>query len=120
MANSPVSAPIGAAPARHSLMPLYLAGLWLAVNMAPGTSSAPEAKYSMSVLARPMLTTSRPWAVTPSANAATSSGDEGRMSCPTTTVPVSGDSARSRRAIAAPTSRTSAASICSPTTPRTS
>ena len=41
---SPVSTPIGTAPARHSLMPLYLAGLWLAVNIAPGTSRAPEAK----------------------------------------------------------------------------
>src|SRR5918995_609732 len=43
----------------------------------------------MSVLASPMLTTSRPWAVTPSAKAATSSGDDGRMSWPTTTTPVS-------------------------------
>jgi hypothetical protein len=40
----PVSAPMGAAPARQSLMPLYCAGLWLAVNIAPGTSRAPEAK----------------------------------------------------------------------------
>ena len=40
----PVSAPMGAAPARHSLIPLYFAGLWLAVNIAPGTSRAPEAK----------------------------------------------------------------------------
>ncbi len=28
--------PIGCAPARQSLMPLYCAGLWLAVNIAPG------------------------------------------------------------------------------------
>ena len=28
----------GAALARHSLMPLYCAGLWLAVNIAPGTA----------------------------------------------------------------------------------
>ena len=28
---------------RQSLMPLYGAGLWLAVNIAPGTSSAPLA-----------------------------------------------------------------------------
>jgi hypothetical protein len=34
----PVSSPIGLAPARHSLIPLYWAGLWLAVNIAPGTS----------------------------------------------------------------------------------
>ena len=120
IALSPVSEPIGDAPARQSLMPLYRAGLWLAVNIAPGTSSAPEAKYSMSVLARPMFTTSNPYAATPSANAAPRSGDAGRMPGPTPTTAVSGDSARSSRAIAAPTSRTSAASICSPTTPRTS
>jgi hypothetical protein len=94
--------------------------LWLAVNIAPGMPRAPEAKYSMSVLASPMLTTSRPCAVTPSANTSTSSGDDGRMSWPTTTPGVSGVSSRRRRAIAAPTSRTSPASICSPTTPRTS
>ena len=40
---SPVSAPTGRAPARHSLMPLYLAGLWLAVTIAPGMPSAPLA-----------------------------------------------------------------------------
>jgi hypothetical protein len=44
IAASPVSCPIGDAPARQSLMPLYRAGLWLAVNMAPGASSMPEAK----------------------------------------------------------------------------
>ena len=44
MLSNPVSAPIGDAPARQSLMPLYCAGLWLAVNIAPGTSRAPEAK----------------------------------------------------------------------------
>ena len=32
----PVSRPTGAACAWHSLMPLYCAGLWLAVNIAPG------------------------------------------------------------------------------------
>ena len=40
----PVSWPTGRAPARHSLMPLYWAGLWEAVNMAPGASSLPAAK----------------------------------------------------------------------------
>ena len=40
----PVCSPTGAAPARHSLMPLYCAGLWLAVNIAPGASSVPDAK----------------------------------------------------------------------------
>ena len=42
----PVSCPTGFAPARHSLMPLYFAGLWLAVNIAPGQSNSPDAKYS--------------------------------------------------------------------------
>jgi hypothetical protein len=35
---SPVSSPIGAAPARQSLIPLYWAGLWLAVIIAAGAS----------------------------------------------------------------------------------
>ena len=35
MVTSPESCPIGAAPARHILIPLYCAGLWLAVNIAP-------------------------------------------------------------------------------------
>ena len=30
-------------PERQSLIPLYWAGLWLAVNIAPGTPSAPLA-----------------------------------------------------------------------------
>ena len=33
----------GAGPARHSLIPLYLAGLWDAVSMAPGASRLPAA-----------------------------------------------------------------------------
>lgn len=44
MVRRPLSAPTGLAAARHSLIPLYAAGLWLAVNMAPGQSSDPEAK----------------------------------------------------------------------------
>ena len=32
----PESCPTGVAPARHILIPLYWAGLWLAVNIAPG------------------------------------------------------------------------------------
>lgn len=43
MVDRPVSWPTGAAPARQSLMPLYWAGLWEAVNMAPGRFSLPEA-----------------------------------------------------------------------------
>ena len=80
MSRSPESEPTGAAPARHILMPVYFAGLWLAVNMAPGRSSRPEAKYSRSVEARPMSITSAPVLVTPSANAAASPGLDGRMS----------------------------------------
>jgi hypothetical protein len=63
---------------------LYRAGLWLAVNIAPGRSSRPEAKYSMSVVASPMCATPVPRDVTPSVNASTSDGDEGRASRPTT------------------------------------
>ena len=37
-ADRPVSMPSGTAYARHILMPLYCAGLWLAVNIAPGTA----------------------------------------------------------------------------------
>ena len=40
----PVSTPIGRAPARQSLMPLYWAGLCDAVNITPGASRNPEAK----------------------------------------------------------------------------
>ena len=37
--SRPVSSPTGRAPVRHSLMPLYAAGLCDAVSMAPGASS---------------------------------------------------------------------------------
>ncbi len=50
-------------------MPLYCAGLCEAVNMAPGASRLPDAKYSSSVDVRPMSSTSAPAMVTPSANA---------------------------------------------------
>ena len=36
--------PIGTAPARHIFMPLYAAGLWLAVNITPAWPRWPEAK----------------------------------------------------------------------------
>ena len=36
--------PTGVRQARHILMPLYCAGLWLAVNIAPGWPRWPEAK----------------------------------------------------------------------------
>ena len=80
MSRRPDSSPTGEAPARHILIPLYLAGLWLAVNIAPGSWSRPEAKYSRSVEARPMSITSAPALVTPSAKAAASPGLDGRMS----------------------------------------
>jgi hypothetical protein len=44
ISTKPVSLPIGEANARHILIPLYCAGLWLAVNIAPGCSRRPEAK----------------------------------------------------------------------------
>ena len=66
-------------------MPLYWAGLCEAVNMAPGASSVPAAKYSRSVDASPRSTTSRPWRCTPSAKAAASSTPLGRMSRATST-----------------------------------
>ena len=40
----PVSRPMGRAPDWHSFSPLYRAGLWDAVNMAPGASRLPAAK----------------------------------------------------------------------------
>ena len=106
---SPVSAPTGAAPARHILMPLNSAGLCEAVNTAPGRSRRPEAKYITSVEHSPMSTTSTPWASTPSTKAAASPAPWGRMSRPTTT-----DSApldRANRAKAPPMARQAPASI---------
>jgi hypothetical protein len=35
--------PTGFAPARHSLIPLYCGGLWLAVTIAPGMPNSPLA-----------------------------------------------------------------------------
>ncbi len=35
ISSRPVSLPTGCAPARHIFIPLYCAGLWLAVNMTP-------------------------------------------------------------------------------------
>ena len=61
-------------------MPLYCAGLWLAVNIAAGASSDPAAKYTRSVEASPTSTTSAPASVAPSMKAFTSGTDDGRMS----------------------------------------
>ena len=44
---------MGRAPERQSLSPLYCAGLCEAVNMAPGASRWPDAKYKKSVEAMP-------------------------------------------------------------------
>ena len=40
----PVSSPTGRASLRQSFIPLYCAGLWLAVNIAPARPRCPEAK----------------------------------------------------------------------------
>ena len=49
LAPGPMSRLIGTAPGRQVLIPLYVAGLCEAVNIAPGRFSTPEAKYSRSV-----------------------------------------------------------------------
>ena len=85
MSRRPLSSPIGRAPAEQNLMPLYWAGLCDAVNIAPGASREPEAKYNRSVEPRPRSTTSSPWLVTPSPNAATMPTPDGRMSRATST-----------------------------------
>src|SRR4051812_37559004 len=111
----PVSWPTGFAPARQSLIPLYFAGLWLAVNIAPGMSSLPAAKYSRSVEPRPAPTTSAPRLVAPSAKAADKATPDSRMSRAVTIcfAPV-------KRAKAAPRARAMSAFSWSGTTPRTS
>ena len=78
---------MGRALLKQSFIPLYSAGLWLAVNMAPGNPNLPDAKYNMSVDASPMRITSIPWEVAPSENASANCGEDGRMSSPMTTVP---------------------------------
>ena len=105
MSARPVSAPTGRAPDRQSLTPLYCAGLCDAVNMAPGASKRPAAKYTRSVDTSPTSMTSTPWDITPSAKAATSSTPDGRMSRPTRTV-----GAPAKRAKATPKARAMAAS----------
>jgi hypothetical protein len=119
----PVSWPIGRAPARHILMPLYRAGLWDAVNIAPGASRWPAAKYTRSVDARPRSTTSSPWRCTPSAKAAARSTPLSRMSRATSTRSGAGPPAAessTKRAKAAPIRPLSAGSSWSGTMPLTS
>ena len=57
---NPDSLPIGLAPLLHNFIPLYFAGLWLAVNIIPGKFNFPEAKYNMSVEDNPIRITSMP------------------------------------------------------------
>ena len=66
-----MSSPTGAAPARQSLMPLYCAGLWQAVNIAPGRveRARRRSRRGRSTPARGRRRR-RPRASTPSANAA--------------------------------------------------
>ena len=100
---------------RQSLSPLYCAGLCDAVNMAPGASRWPDAKYRKSVEAIPRSVTSTPSARTPSENAAESSTPDSRMSRATR---ISG--APAKRAMARPMARHMSASSWSGTMPRTS
>ena len=77
----------------------------------------PHAKYSSSVEMLPITVTSAPRCVAPSANASTNSGEDGRMSPPTTTVEPARPSTSTK---AAPVARTLSAVMLSPTMPRTS
>ena len=77
----------GAAKARHILMPLYCAGLWLAVNIAPGPRQPPGGEVELVGGGEPDHdVTSAPASAAPSANARDMPGEDGRMSCPTTTL----------------------------------
>ena len=91
--------PIGWASARHILIPLYCAGLWLAVNIAPGMAEVPGGEVELvgggqadqdHVGARAAARRRRRRRPAP--------GELGRMSWPTTTVgaPVTCDE-RARR-----------------------
>lgn len=68
-------------------MPLYWAGLCDAVNIAPGMSMSPEAKYSWSVEHSPMIVASAPRETAPRAKLDARPGEEGRMSWPITIAP---------------------------------
>ena len=82
----PVSMPTGRAPDKQNLIPLYSAGLCEAVNIAPGASSLPAAKYTRSVLANPRSSTLMPREVTPLANEAARDSPVTRMSRATMTI----------------------------------
>ncbi|CAB4810921.1 unannotated protein [freshwater metagenome] len=115
----PDSLPIGLAPLRHNLIPLYCAGLWLAVNIAPGIFNFPAAKYNISVDARPIRITSKPREVTPAENASANCGEDGRISWPITIVPGS-RSCIMNRANAAPVAKVKSGVNSDPTNPRMS
>ncbi len=75
------------------------------------------------MLHSPIRITSTPRDAAPSANARESSGEESRMSWPITTWVTGGPGTASlltSSANAVPRARVTAASICSPTSPRTS
>ena len=111
----PACSPTGLAPSVHILSPLYRAGLWLAVIIAPAIWRLPLAKYSMSLEPRPPMITSAPWAVAPRPKAAASGADEVRMSCMVTT-----DLAPVTWTNAAPMASAAASSSSSGTMPRMS
>ena len=110
---------MGRAPLKQSLIPLYAAGLWLAVNIAPGRFSFPAAKYNISVEASPIRMTSRPCEVTPAENAVASVGEDGRISSPMTTVPGSRLISK-KRAKATPVANAKSGVSSSSTNPRMS
>ena len=112
----PVSFEIGRAPSRHSFMPLYSPGLWLAVTHSPPSqASEPIAKYAMGVSESPRRMTFAPASRMPWLTASASSGECTRMSWPTTRV-----LAFRKRANALPIRFASAASSSVGTMPRMS
>ena len=87
--------------------------------MAPGIFNLPEAKYNMSVEARPIRITSIPLDVAPAENASANSGEDGRISSPITIVPGSRSNSR-KRANASPTAKAKSGVISFSTRPRMS
>ena len=72
--------PIGCAPARHIFMPLYCAGLWLAVNITPAWPSSPGREVELVGGGQADHDHVGAAAVAPAANAPARSGELGRMS----------------------------------------
>ena len=72
----PFAADMGRAPLRHSFMPLYSPGLWLAVTfMPPSQGCEPMAQYAIGVSASPIASTSEPASRMPSITAPAISGE---------------------------------------------